>query len=26
MTNQIAFFVVDTSDGWKLYGSVLDHR
>lgn len=24
-TSQIAFFVVDTSRGWKLYGSVLDH-
>ena len=24
-TSQIAFFVVDTSEGWKLYGSVLDH-
>jgi hypothetical protein len=24
-TSQIAFFVVDTSNGWKLYGSVLDH-
>ena len=24
-TGQIAFFVVDTSRGWKLYGSVLDH-
>jgi hypothetical protein len=25
-TSQIAVFVVDTTRGWRLYGSVLDHR
>lgn len=25
-TSQIAFFVVDTSQGWRLYGDVLDHH
>lgn len=25
-TSQVAFFLVYTIEGWKLYGSVLDHR